>query len=90
MTPQPTAAQLLPMDRQFQNLLLPFLAPYLIYAALSSIPETVVPAAFGQAMKLVCTGAALLIFRDAYRMGPFKPIHGVIAVLALPLWRCFR
>ena len=84
MTSKPTAAQLLPMDRQFQDLLFPYLAPYLIYVALSSIPETVVPAALGQAMKLVFTGAAMLFFRDAYRLGPFKPIHGVIAVLALP------
>ena len=80
-----TSAQLLPGDRSFYGLLLPYFAPYLIYVALSSIPETIVPVETAQGIKLLATGAALLYFRKTYRFGSLKPLHGLIAILALPV-----
>lgn len=78
-------AQLLSGDRSFYGLLLPFFAPYLIYVALSSIPETIVPVETAQGIKMLATGAALLYFRKSYRFGSLKPLHGLIAILALPV-----
>lgn len=84
MTPTAIAVQLLPEGRRFQDLLLPYLAPYLIFVAISSIPETIVPADVGQVIKLLITAAAIFIFRKVYRFGPLKPVHGLIALLAMP------
>ncbi len=80
-----TSAQLLPGDRSFYGLLLPYFAPYLIYVALSSIPETMLPTETAQVVKLLATGAALLYFLKTYRFGSLKPLHGLIALLALPV-----
>jgi len=77
--------QLLPGDRRFYGLLLPYFAPYLIYVAISSIPETIVPTETAQGIKLLATGAALLYFRNTYRFGSLRPLHGFIALLALPV-----
>ncbi len=77
--------QLLTEQRPFQTLLLPYLAPYLVYVALSSVPETVLSMDMAQVLKLLATGAVLLWFRKSYRFGPLKPIHGFIAFLALPV-----
>ena len=48
--------QLLSKDRRFQDLLLPYLSPYLVYVALSSIPATLASAETLQAFKLLATG----------------------------------
>lgn len=77
--------RLLPGNRSFYNLLWPYVSPYLIYVAISSIPGTMMPAEMGQAIKLMATGAALLYFRKSYRFGAVKPIHGIIALLSLPV-----
>jgi membrane protease YdiL (CAAX protease family) len=80
-----TTAQLLPKDRSFNDLLLPYIAPYLIYIVFSSIPESMMPNDWAQGIKFLATGAALFVFREAYRFGSLKPMHGLIALLALPL-----
>jgi len=77
--------QLLTSDRSFQDLLLPYLTPYLVYVALSTIPDSLLPAEAVQAVKLAVTAAVLILFLKQYRFGPLKPIHGGIALLALPV-----
>ncbi len=81
----PSPTQLLPGDRTFHSLLTPYLAPYLVYVALSSIPASIVNPAFAQAVKLPATAALLLWFRRKYRFGPFRIFHAVAALVALPL-----
>lgn len=83
--PAETRDQLLPLDRSFYGLLLPYFAPYLIFVAISSIPEAMVPMETAQGINLLATGAALLYFRKIYRFGSLKPLHGLIALLALPV-----
>jgi len=72
--------------------LAPYLAPYLIYVALSSVPASVVDPAISQAVKLAATAALLLWFHRQYRFGPFRLFHAVAALLALPValaaWIC--
>ena len=75
----------MPEDRRFQDLLLPYLAPYLIYVAISSLPDTVVPPDMGQLLKLTAAGGALLVFRNVYRFGPFKPVHLWVSLFGLPV-----
>lgn len=82
---QADTRQLLPEDRIFYDLLWPYATPYLIYVAISSIPETILPLEIGQALKLAATGAAMLAFRKQYHFGPLKPAHGLFALLALPV-----
>jgi len=53
------AYQLLPEDKRFQTLLLFYLSPYLVYVALSSIPETVLSMDVAQGLKLLATSAVL-------------------------------
>jgi membrane protease YdiL (CAAX protease family) len=80
-----TITQLLPEDRNFNDLLLPYLAPYLIYVVLSSIPEAMMSSEMSQSIKLAATCAALLYYRKTYRFGSLRPLHGFIALLALPV-----
>jgi hypothetical protein len=81
----PSPAQPLPQDRSFQALLAPYLAPYLAYVALSSIPASWIAPTIAQAIKLPATAALLLWFRRQYCFGPFRFFHAVAAILALPL-----
>ena len=78
------SAQLLPEQRLFSSLLVPYLTPYLIFVGLSSIPETFMAPQLAQSVKLAATGAALLVFRKAYRLGPFELRHAWMALLWLP------
>lgn len=80
-----TSAQMLSRDRSFYGLLWPYFAPYLIFVAISSLPDTMVPAEMPHAIKLMATGGALFYFRKTYRFGPLSPMHGLIALLALPV-----
>ena len=79
------ATQLLADDRSFQDLLWPYLTPYLAYVAISSIPDSLLPAEEAQGLKLVATAAVLVWFLKCYRFGPLKPFHGIIALLSLPV-----
>ncbi|WP_319410185.1 CPBP family intramembrane glutamic endopeptidase [uncultured Desulfosarcina sp.] len=83
--PEETNAQLLPEDKTFQHLLWPYVTPYLIYVVLSSIPETMISTEMAQGIKLMATSATLWFFRKTYRFGSLKPLHGFIALLALPV-----
>ncbi|MGA6927116.1 MAG: CPBP family intramembrane glutamic endopeptidase [Desulfosarcina sp.] len=76
---------LLPQDRTFYDLMWPYVIPYLIYVALSSMPESLVSAELGQIARLPATAAAMIYFGKVYRFGPLKPIHGVVSIVALPL-----
>ncbi|PIE68115.1 MAG: hypothetical protein CSA23_00640 [Deltaproteobacteria bacterium] len=76
---------LLPENKSFYDLLWPYLTPYLVFVAISSIPETLLPAEFGQILKLVTTAAALFYFRRTYRFGPLTSRHALISLLALPM-----
>jgi membrane protease YdiL (CAAX protease family) len=82
--PSEYAAQLLPEDRSFYDSLWAYTAPYLIYVAISSLPETLIASGLMQALKLTATGLAILYFRKVFRFGKLKPIHVLIALLALP------
>ncbi len=62
----------------------PFLAPYFVYVAISSIPAAVVPADAGQVVKLVATALTLLWYRKFYRFGHLKLSNGFVALMALP------
>jgi membrane protease YdiL (CAAX protease family) len=77
--------QLLADNRSFQDLLWPYLTPYLVYVAISSIPDSLLPAEITQAFKLAATAGVLIWFLKHYRFGPLKPVHGIIALLALPV-----
>jgi membrane protease YdiL (CAAX protease family) len=79
------AHQVLPEDKRFQTLLLFYLSPYLVYVSLSSIPEPVLSADMVQGLKLLATGAVLLWFGRHYRFGPLRPMHALIALMALPV-----
>ncbi|MFO7715098.1 CPBP family intramembrane glutamic endopeptidase [Desulfosarcina sp.] len=79
------AVQLLPADRTLNDLLWPYVTPYLIFVGIASLPETILPVEMGQALKLAATAAALLFFGKTYRFGAFKPIHAAIALLGLPV-----
>jgi membrane protease YdiL (CAAX protease family) len=79
-TPNPIAD-----DRSFQALLWPYLTPYLVYVAISSIPESLLPAKCAHAVKFLATAFVLFWFLKHYRFGPLKPIHGIIALLTLPV-----
>ncbi|BBO72808.1 hypothetical protein DSCW_02250 [Desulfosarcina widdelii] len=79
------ATHLLADDRSFQDLLWPYLAPYLVYVAISSIPDSLLPAEAAQGLKLVATAAVLFWFLKCYRFGPLKLFHGIIALLSLPV-----
>ncbi|WP_319526051.1 hypothetical protein [uncultured Desulfosarcina sp.] len=76
---------LLADDRSFQDLLWPYLIPYLVYVAISSIPESLLPVESAQAVKLAVTAAVLIFFLKYYRFGTLKPIQGIIALLSLPV-----
>lgn len=78
------AIRLLPDDRDYQSLLWPFLIPYLVYVAISSIPEAVLPADPASIAKLLLTGTVLIYYRRCYRFGRFEPIHVIVALLMLP------
>ena len=62
-----------------------YLSPYVVYVSLSSIPEFVLSADMIQGLKLLATGAVLLWFGRHYRFGPLRPMHTLIALMALPV-----
>lgn len=85
VTASTKATQLLNDNRSFQNQLWPYLSPYLVYVAISSIPDSLLPSEAAQAVKLAATAALLLWFLKHYRFGPLKLIHGTSALLTLPV-----
>jgi membrane protease YdiL (CAAX protease family) len=78
-------ARLLSQECRFYDLLWPYVTPYLIYVLFSNVPKTILPLAVTQFIKLLATGTAILFFFKYYRFGPFKPIHGLLALTALPV-----
>lgn len=83
--PSEYVAQLLPVDRSFYDSLWAYTAPYLIYVAISSLPETMIASGMMQALKLTATGLAILCCRKIFRYGKLKPMHALIALSALPV-----
>ncbi len=86
--PLTNRAQLLPQDRSFQALLPPYLAPYLAYVALSSVPESLLPAELAQGIKLLATAAVMLGFCRQYRFNALQLRDLLVALLALPVALC--
>ena len=85
-----SAGNRLPQTRTFGQLLLPFALPYLLYTGLTELlPESISPA-WQQGAKLAVVAAALIAFRQSYRLGSFRPAHVawilVAAPVALALW----
>lgn len=78
------AYQLLPEHERFDTLMWLYLSPYLVYVALSNVPDTLLSMDVVQIFKLLATSAVLLWFRKHYRFGPLKAMHAIIALLALP------
>jgi len=70
---EPLAAvdyRLLPMDKTFGQLLVPFALPYFTYVALGALPPRFIPAEVAGSLRLVLVAALLWIFRRQYRLGP--------------------
>ena len=76
--------RLLPDNKSFQALLWLYFSPYLVYVALSNIPDTLISTDIVQLFKLLATSAVLLWFGKYYGFGPLKAVHAIIALLALP------
>lgn len=77
---------LLPPERPFRRLFLPFALPYFAYVALGLIPDVIVRSL----ARLLVVGSLLVFFRKEYRFGPpLKPIDcawmlaGAAAAVAL-------
>ena len=79
------AAQLLPQDHSYYALLWPYVTPYLVYVAISSIPESILAADAAEIVKLAATSAAMLFFWKSYAFGKLKFGHVSMAVAALPV-----
>lgn len=61
---------LLPMDKTFGQLFLPFALPYFAYVALGSLPSRLLPAEAAGSLRLLLVAALLWTFRKQYRLGP--------------------
>ncbi len=81
---------LLPLDKTFRQLLVPYLGPYFIYVAVTSIPESYLPVDLGQLIKALIVGVFLAAFRKYYCPGRLKATHLTWALgmfpVALGLW----
>jgi membrane protease YdiL (CAAX protease family) len=77
--------RLLPDNKSFQSLLWLYFSPYLVYVALSYVPETFLSMDVVQILKLLATSAVLFWLRKHYRFGPMKAVHAIIALMALPV-----
>jgi membrane protease YdiL (CAAX protease family) len=80
----------LPQTRTFGQLLVPFALPYLLYTGLTEgLPSAIAPV-WQQGIKGVAVAAALIVFRQSYRFGSFRPAHAAwilgAAPVALVLW----
>lgn len=84
MTNKHRNRSLLPSDKTFRELLLPFLAPYFIYVAIESIPDSFIPFHLKPFIKFAGTGFALFWFRRSYKIGEFRLKHGATAFFFLP------
>lgn len=72
---------LLPRDRTFRDLALPFVLPYLAYVALGGLLPGLIGPDLTQAVRFAAVGGLLLAFRRAYSLGP--RLTGAQALLAL-------
>jgi len=75
----------LPSDRTFQQLLIPFVTPYLLYTGIASLFPAATGEAWLQGLKLAAVGLALAVFRKAYRFGAFRPRDLWIACAGAPI-----
>ncbi len=85
MDEQNVIQPLLPEDKTFRELLLPFLAPYFLYVAIESIPAGLLPVHLKPFIKFFAVGFAIFWFRHFYRIEEFSPKHAITAALFLPV-----
>lgn len=82
---------LLPKDRTFRDLLLPFALPYLAYVALGGLLPGLIGPDLTQIARFLAVGGILLRFRKSYAFGPSLTASQVLlaaaaAVAATALW----
>ncbi len=77
--------RLLPVSKAYRELLIPYLLPYLIYVAVATLADGIIPVRWEEPLKFVCTSAAMVWFFKIYRFGPFSIKHGAIAAAWLPM-----
>ncbi|GAB6908060.1 putative Abortive infection protein [Desulfosarcina cetonica] len=85
MLKQMPQAQLLPKDRTFQQLLVPYLCPYFLFVALSSLPTGWLGSTPTQIVKLFATATLMAAGWRTYRFGRLTAEHVGVSILALPL-----
>ncbi|MEA1967721.1 MAG: CPBP family glutamic-type intramembrane protease [Thermodesulfobacteriota bacterium] len=76
---------LLPQEKSFRQLLLPFMAPYFLYVLLASMPSEYISAESIQVVTLIFVSLVMVVFRKNYRFGRFKIIYAGVAVLTTPI-----
>jgi membrane protease YdiL (CAAX protease family) len=82
---------LLPKDRTFRDLLLPFALPYLAYVALGGLLPGLIGPDLAQIVRFLAVGGVLLRFRRAYAFGPPLTasqilLAAAVTVAATALW----
>lgn len=74
---------LLPKDRTFRDLLLPFVLPYLAYVALGGLLPGLLGPDLAQAIRFVVVAGLLFRFRRSYSFGPrLTPAQALLALAA--------
>lgn len=74
---------LLPKDRSFRDLLLPFLLPYLAYVGLGGLLPGILGPDLTQVVRFLAVGGLLLRFRRDYAFGPrLMPAQALLAAAA--------
>ncbi len=76
---------LLPTDKTFRQLLLPYLLPYFLYVLPAYLPLNDPSGFLGQIMRFTLVASALFGFRKHYQMGIWKNTHAFIALAAFPV-----
>lgn len=82
---------LLPLQRTFRQLLIPFAGPYFLYVAVEAVPIPFLNPMAKQAFKLVLVSLCMLYFRHAYTFGQWKRMDVWLtglawSPLALAVW----
>ncbi|MDL2274989.1 CPBP family intramembrane metalloprotease [Desulfosarcina sp. OttesenSCG-928-G10] len=90
MTSLPASSSYLPSDKTFQQSLIPYFGPYLVYVGVSMLPDTLASPETLQIIKLVATTAVMAVFFKTYRFSRpdfrYVWISLVMFPLALAAW----
>lgn len=85
MPNQSPVHQQCPTHATFQQLLIPYLGPYFIYVALSSLPDGFIAPGLSQLLKLVATVLLMGIYFRTYRFGRLTAGNVMVSLLAFPV-----